>query len=56
MIIGEHSPVDNEGWRTPESSWMDLADEDDCQMYHINVVIHESDSSECCTSSPAVSS
>jgi hypothetical protein len=48
--MGERRPMDDEGWKTPDSSWIDLEEEDDCQMYHVNVVKHESDIDEDCMS------
>jgi hypothetical protein len=43
---GERGLLDYEGWRTQASLWLDLEEEDDCQIYHINVVMQEDSSSE----------
>ncbi len=45
-IAGEVYPVNNEGWRTPDSSWLDLKGEDDFQVYFVNVSISEDESRE----------
>ncbi len=45
-IAGEVYPVNNEGWRTPDSSRLDLEAEADFQVYYVNVSISEDESRE----------
>jgi hypothetical protein len=41
MLVGEYEHKGNEGWRTPDDSWLDLEEEDDLATYHVNVLIDE---------------
>jgi hypothetical protein len=51
IVTGDHKAVYEEGWRTPNSSWMDLEAEDKCQTYHVNVIVHEGDINRDCVPS-----
>jgi hypothetical protein len=49
-IAGELDHTVDGEWRTPDSSWLDLEEQDDFHIYHINIIvnkdeIHESGSS-----------
>ncbi len=35
--------LEDEGWRTPESSLLDLEEEDDGKIFHINIIMEESE-------------
>jgi hypothetical protein len=41
MAEGEYECGRNERWKTPDYSWLDLEEEEDLTMYHVNVVIDE---------------
>jgi hypothetical protein len=45
-IAREVYPVTSEGWRTPDSSRLDLEAEGDFQVYYVNVSISEDESRE----------
>ncbi len=44
---GEHSYENNDGWRTPDNSWLELEAEDEIRhAYHVNIIMEEDDSIE----------
>jgi hypothetical protein len=40
MVIGEDEAPKDEEWRTLDSTWLDL-EEDDGKLFHVNVIIEE---------------
>jgi hypothetical protein len=46
MAGGEYIQEDNNGWRSPDDSWLDMHGESDGPTYHINVIIEDKDSEE----------
>ncbi len=42
--------MDDKGWKASDSSWLDLEEKDYCHMYHVNIIMPESDTDEDCMS------
>jgi hypothetical protein len=41
ITTAEIDRIGDEGWRTPDDSWLDLEEEDVFCIYHVNVIINE---------------
>jgi hypothetical protein len=41
MTEGEYECGGNEGWRTPNDSWLDMEEQDNTAMYNVHVVVNE---------------
>jgi hypothetical protein len=47
LAKGEHSFENNNGWRTPDDSLLELEAADDIMhVYHVNIIMEEDDSME----------
>ncbi len=41
-----HDQEDGNGWRTPNDSWLDMEEEENAQVFHINVILEEDNNKE----------
>ncbi len=46
MAEGEYGCENNEGWRTPDDSWLDMEEQCGTLTYHVNIVVEDEDNDE----------